>query len=814
MPRDGDARRRSFALLQQAASAHQRGDATEARRLAKQILRKAPDHFDALHLLGIIEAQRGHHDKAAEWIGKALVVNATSAEAHANLGNVAREARRLDEALASFDASLAIRPDYANAWNGRGLTLFALERLDEALACFERALEREPSSATIHYNRGTVLIAMQRLEAALAALTQAVECDPGFAPAHSERGKVLLALKREAEALAASDRAVQIAPDVAAFYYDRGLMLASLGQHESALASFDRAIAIDRQFAAALVNRGGVLERLGRLDEALSSFDQALTLAPDDPAVLLNRGTVLGQLGRFDEALTCYERATALHPTADAFFSVGALLDYLKRHGEAAQAFRAALAADPGRKYAPGRLVHNRMHACDWDGLGADIDRMLAGPRAGGCTVEPYVLLFAGSSADDQLQCAKIYVADRYPAAEPPLASVMLPRLTTAGSVGRERTRIAYVCGEFREHATAYLAAELFELHDRTRFDVFGVSTGPSGNSPLRRRLEAAFDTFIDGQDLSDRELAERLHAADIDIGINLNGHVGFERTGVFALRPCPIQVSYLGFPATMGADYIDYVIADRQVIPPHHRARFTEKVVYLPHSYQPNDSQRRIGEAPLTRAAAGLPLSRMVFCCFNNTLKITPEIFTIWMRLLRQVDGVLWLLAANADAVRNLRAEAIRHGVPAERLVFAPRLPLADHLARHRLADLFLDTLPCNAHTTASDALWAGLPVLNCRGETFAGRVGASLLSAVGLPELITTSLADYEEMALRLAGDPALLADFKARLAQRERTPLFDSPQLCRDMETAYVTMWKRWQRGEPPASFTVGDDQGSSD
>ena len=799
----GKARGRSLALLQQAASAHQRGDVAEARRLAKQILRKEPDQFDALHLLGIVEAERGHFDKAMEWIRKALAVNARSAEAHANLGNVARAANRLDDALASFDTALAIRPDYANAWNGRGQTLLALERFTEGLACFDRALAQAPGSAGMHYNRAITLIAMRRPEEALTALAQATERDPGFALAHAERSKVLVALGRPAEALLACDRAVQIAPGMANFHYDRGLTLASLGRHEAALASFDRALALDPRFAAAWINRGGVLEQLGRPAEALASLDQALTVAPDDPTALLNRGAVLSGLGRLSEALASYERACALGPTAGGFYGLGTALETCKRFSDAAAAFRSALAIDPGCKYALGRLVHTRMHACDWDGLSADIERMCVGIRAGAPVADPFTLLSAGSRSDDQLQCATIYVADRYPAAAQPLAPA------TGVPAERERIRLAYVSGEFREQATAYLTAELFELHDRSRFEIIGISTGPDDLSPMRHRLQAGFDTFIDGQALSDHELARRIHAADIDILVNLNGYFGIERTGVFALRPCPIQVSYLGFPGTLGAGYIDYVIADREVIPPDQQAFFAEKVVYLPHSYQANDSRRRVAEHTLTRTDAGLPASGMVFCCFNNNHKITPEIFTIWMRLLREVDGVLWLLAGNEDAVRNLRAEAERLGVAGDRLVFAPMLPLADHLARHRRAALSLDTLPHNAHTTASDALWAGLPVLTCRGSTFAGRVGASLLAAVGLQELITTSLVDYEAMALALATAPALLAGFKARLARRESAPLFDSRRLCRDIEAAYVTMWTRWQRGEPPASFAAGDD-----
>jgi predicted O-linked N-acetylglucosamine transferase (SPINDLY family) len=592
---------------------------------------------------------------------------------------------------------------------------------------------------------------------------------------------------------------VEIAPDVAAFHYHRGLTLASLAQHLSALASFDAAVAIDPRFAAAFVNRGGVLERLGRLDEALASFDQAVSLAPDDPVALLNCGTVLGELGRFDEALTCCERATVLRPTADAFYSLGTILEHLKRHREAAQAFRAALAADPACNYALGRLVYNRMHICDWDGLDADIDRMLAGIRAGTGAAHPGTLPAAVSCAEDQLQCARIFVADRYPAAKVPLAFA---------PARRERIRIAYVCGEFREHAVPHLAAELFERHDRSRLETFAISTGRGDHSPMRRRLEAAFDAFIDASGSSDQELAELMRDSGIEIAVNLNGHTGLERTGAFALRPCPIQVNYLGFAGTMGADYIDYIIADKHVIPEDQQSSYAEKVVYLPNSYQPMDSTNQLGEHTPTRAQAGLPDSGMVYCCFNGHYKITPDVFGLWMRLLQQVEGsVLWLREPSGDAKRNLRGEAERYGVRAERLVFAPRAPLVDHFARHRAADLFLDTAPYNAHTTATDALWAGLPVLTRVGSTFAGRVGASLLAAAGLPELIATSSEDYEAKALRLTRDPSLLASFKQRLARDRRTsPLFDTERYCRDLETAYVTMRDRYQRGEPPASFAV--------
>ena len=378
---------------------------------------------------------------------------------------------------------------------------------------------------------------------------------------------------------------------------------------------------------------------------------------------------------------------------------------------------------------------------------------------------------------------------------------------------GEKRTAIpgfcvAYVSGELREQATSYLAAGLFECHDRNKFEILALSTGINDGSPMRRRLEAAFDSIVDVQLESDRTVAELIRRREVDILVNLNGFFGVERTGIFALRPCPIQVNYLGYPGTMGADYIDYVIADKFVIPMDKHEHYAEKVVYLPETYQVNDRKRRVSDRPVTRAEFGLPELGFVFCCFNNSHKLTPSMFAIWMRLLSQIDGsVLWLLEAN-DAVNTaLKRAAEERGVSGTRIMFAPFADLAEHLARQRLADLFLDTLPHNAHTTASDALWVGLPVLICMGSTFAGRVAGSLLHSAGVPDLITHSLEEYEAVALRLAREPALLRTLKARLARnRDTCPLFDTARFTRHIEAAYMDMWQRQQSGKPPVSFVV--------
>jgi protein O-GlcNAc transferase len=398
------------------------------------------------------------------------------------------------------------------------------------------------------------------------------------------------------------------------------------------------------------------------------------------------------------------------------------------------------------------------------------------------------------------LQGAKNLIATRMPTRPAPL---------WAGTRFRhDRIRIAYVSSDFHEHATAHLIAELIELHDRARFEVIGLSFGIDDGSAVRRRLAQAFDGFLDMPEQSDRAIAAELHAREIDIAVDLKGHTRGSRPEIFAHRPAPIQVSYLGFPGTIGADFLDYVIADPIVLPVSQQPFYTERIVQLPDCYQANDSKRAISAQTPERRAAGLPDAGFVFCCFNNNYKIRRPVFDVWMRLLSEVPGsVLWLLRDTAGVEGNLRREAAARGVDPDRLIFAERCALDVHLARHRLADLFLDTLPYNAHTTASDALWAGLPLVTCQGEAFAGRVAASLLAAVGLPELVTQNLADYEALALRLARDPAMLRSVRDKLAANRSThPLFDSARFCRHLEAAYLRMWETWQRGEPPQPFRV--------
>jgi predicted O-linked N-acetylglucosamine transferase (SPINDLY family) len=472
---------------------------------------------------------------------------------------------------------------------------------------------------------------------------------------------------------------------------------------------------------------------------------------------------------------------------------------FLTRYDEAIEEFTRVLALDPERRYARVMLLLSQLHSCDWRELEETSAVLRADVENGKPGVEPFAFLLLSDSAQAQRQCAEAWVAANFPSPSP---------LWRGERYRHNRIRVAYLSADFHEHATAYLMAELFEQHDRERFAVYAISSGPDDGSAMRSRLQRAFEHFIDVRHVGDEQVARRPRELEIDIAIDLKGYTHEGHPEVFAYRPAPVQVNYLGYPGTLGSPHHDYIVADDVVLPPADRRYFTEQVVYVPDCYQVNDRRRAIADRTPARGDLGLPAEGFVFCSFNNNYKITPAMFDVWMRLLQAVDGsVLWLLAANATAPRNLRREAVARGVAPERLVFAPRVDLPAHLARQRVADLFLDTLPCNAHTTASDALWAGLPVLTCAGTTFAGRVAASLLEAAGIPDLVTTSPAEYEALALRLAQDPDALGALRTKLARnRDACPLFDSDRARRHLEDAYTTMWEHAQRGEAPAGFTV--------
>ena len=773
-------------LMAQAQALQNAGRIGDAERVYREVLRRSPRHFDALHSLGMLAFQAGHPQAAADLIAQALAVDPQDAAAHGNLGYALHVLGRHAEALQSLERALGVRPDMLEALNNRGNTLSALGRHDESVASFDRALSLRPDYVEAAYNRGNALHAAGRLADALAAYDAVIAVRADIAQAHNNRARVLQDLGREDDALAGYERAVVLAPKYVQAIVGRGTSRLALKQAAAALVDFDTSLRIDPQHAGAHEGRGSALFALRRWADAVLAFTRCLDVDSTRLDARLQRGNALHALRRHEDAIADFDAVLAATPdVAGVVSNRGDALLELKRYDEAARAFERVLAIDTGYPYAIGKRLYAQTMACDWHDLDALVAQVHAGVEEGRAVIEPFAYQAIATDPMRLRRCAELFAADQFPAQ----AVLVAP----GERLGNAKIRIGYLGGEFRNQATSILAVELFELHDKKRFEIVAFDNGWDDGSVLRRRMDAAFDEVVPIAALPDDEAARAVAERRIDILVNLNGWFGLGRTGVFARRPAPVQVNYLGFPGTLGAPYLDVIVADAQTIPAGEEGAYVERVVRLPNSYQPNDRRREIGTAT-TRAAQGLPEDAVVFACFNNTYKITPATFASWMRILSAVEGsVLWLLQDNDAATRNLRAAAESHGIAPGRLRFAPRIRLDDHLARQACADLFLDTLPYNAHTTASDALWAGLPVLSCRGTTFPGRVGASLLHALDLADdLLVDDVPSFEARAIELARDRARLARVRERLAQARRTaPLFDTPAYCRDLEAAYEAM-----------------------
>jgi protein O-GlcNAc transferase len=821
--------------LAQALDLHRKGRFAEAERHYVAILAARSDHFEALHMMGIIKLAQGQPGEALQFIASAMRSKTPSPQILLNHGLVLNALNRHQEALESFDHAIRLKSKFAEAHNNRGAVLTTLGRYEEALESYRKAMAVAPNNVETLSNRGNALMLLKRYDEALASYDRAIAVRPDYAEAHYNRGNTLKELKRYDEALASYDRALVLRPNLAEAHCNRGVALHELNRIEDALAAYNRALAVRPNYVEALYNRGNSLEGLKRYEQALDSFDQAIALRPALPEAFSNRGNSLRELKQFDAALASYERALALRPDfaeplsnrgmilhemmryeeavasydralvvrpdyIEALSNRGETLQQLRRFDEARADFDRILAINPDHPHAFSGAAFCAINLCDWEARAhsaAGLNAHISGKKS---IISSFVLLGYSGDPALQLQCAQNYIQSKIPVLPPPLWSGQTWR--------HDKIRVAYLSADFRNHATAFLMAELFEKHDRSRFEFIAISFGRDDESETRQRLIAGFDQFHDVRTKNDRDVARLLHELQIDIAVDLKGYTQDARPEILSHRPAPIQVSYLGYPGSMGTPVIDYFIADRIAAPFGLQPFFSEKIVHLPDSYQVNDSHRWITDRAPTRQQAGLPERAFVFCSFNNNWKITPDVFDLWMRLLHQVKGsVLWLLSDNEGAERNLRKEAQRRDVDRSRLIFAGRLSPEQHLARHALADLFLDTLPCNAHTTASDALWAGLPLITCLGQSFAGRVAGSLLHAADLPELVTSNLDEYQTLALKLARDPECLAGIKAKLARNRTTcPLFNTQRFARHIEAAYTTMWEAWQRGEAPKSFSV--------
>jgi predicted O-linked N-acetylglucosamine transferase (SPINDLY family) len=582
--------------------------------------------------------------------------------------------------------------------------------------------------------------------------------------------------------------------------YSLGYLYVIKHNYKIALTNFNQALKISPDDLDTLNNYASTLHELKQFDDAITFFDKALTLNPDCAHTLTNKGVTLLDLKRYDEAIAHHNKALKIEPQNHIIWKNKAtLFKQLRKHSESAECYLKASELCLGDSYFLGEAHHQMLLICDWADYNFFTNRIFNKIQQDKKSAEPFGLQGTAKLESLLKKCAEIYSNDNYPS---------IGNLTKDFKYAHNKIHIGYLCGEFREHATSILMTGIWELHDKEKFKIFAFDSGYNDNSKYRKRINLAFDKILDISKLSDLDSANLIKSNQIDILINLNGYFGHARQGIFSYKPSPIQVNFLGFPGTLGAPYIDYMIADKVVLPLESREHYSEKIIYLPDTYQPNDNKRQVSDIQLSKSQVGLPNGFFVFACFSNVYKITPDTFDLWVRILRKVDSsVLWLLSDNPMAKKNLVKEAVARGIDSSRLIFAEYLKTEDHLARHRMADLFLDTLPYNAHTTCSDALWAGLPVLTLKGSTFPGRVAASLLNAIGLPELITHTPEEYEALAIRLATNPKKLAEIKLKLSNnRLTTPLFDSLRFTKHLEAAYFKIHERYQAGLEPDHFAI--------
>ncbi len=673
-------------------------------------------------------------------------------------------------------------------------------RLADAAKIYRRILQATPGNFDAVYLLATLHAQQGQFGPAIDLFRRAGKIRPDVLDIDYNLAVVLGIAGNHAEAASVYQRILKINPRHPSARNNYAASLLNSGRVADALQQYDELVALYPDLADAHSNRGMALQYLNRFDEALVSYDKALALRPGFAQAHANRGNVLTALGRPDDALDSYNKAISLQPDfADAYNNAGNIYSIRGSHSEALAAYDRAISLRPDDSEAKSTRLYAKMHLCDWSNFDAESQDVISCIRRQ-LPVYPFTVLAIATSPDDQLQCARSFARARVPVSGRPLWQ---------GDIYRhDRIRVAYISADFRPHAVSNLMVGMFECHDRSQFDVTAISIGPEDNSEYGRRLNGAFEHFIDVQRKSDQEIAALMRELEIDIAVDLMGHTRNARLGIFARRPAPIQVSYLGYLATTGVEFIDYVIADKIVLPPDQQKYYTERIVRLPDCFMVNDNRQVIAPGTPSRQDAGLPDEGFVFCSFNASYKFGRPMFELWMRLLHAAAGsVLWLLESNSEMAINLRREARRCGIDPDRIVFAPRIEFPRHLARQRLAGLFLDSSPYNAGATAAAALWSGVPVLTVIGGTFVGRMAASMLHAIGMPELVTESPAAYEALALKIANEPAFCGALKDKLSRnRETFPLFDTQLFTRHIVSAYAAMYKIHQAGLAPDHIDI--------
>ena len=774
--------------LAKAKSHTKKGEVAEARSLYATILKAFPNNKKAQQGL---TALGGDQRYSAEHVPSQAVID--------QLISLYRQGR-LEVVVGQAKDLTAQFPKAITLWSILGASSAQIGKLEQALIAFKNVIAIKPNDPKPHNNIGNILKDLGKLEEAVKAYNKAVSLKPDYAEAYLNMGNALHDQSKLVEAVKAYNKAISLKPNYSQAYLNMGNALSAQGKLEDALEAFNKALSFKPDYAEVYYNMGIALADQGKLEEAIEAYNKALFIKPDYAEVCYNMGIALADQGKLEEAIEAYNKALAIKPDyAEAYNNMGVTLQDHGKLVESMEAYNKALDINPDYESARVQTLHQKAHICDWNSMTAD--RTLI-PELGTTNkhVDPFSLLSLEDSPERHQIRSKIYSAAKFP-------QKLLPGQVKP-SQKHKRIRLGYFSSDLKEHPVAYLMAKMLEQHDRDQFEVFGYSLHGNQQSDMRQRLLQSFDRFTDVRSMTDKTVALQARQDGIDIAIDLNGYTEHGRTGIFAYRAAPIQINYLGYPGTLGADFMDYIVADKFLIPEANQKYFNEQPLYLPHTYMPTDDTRELSQKPISRKDVGLPNDAFVFCCFNNNYKISSAEFDIWMRLLNKVEGsVLWLRKSNEISHLNMKKEAQKRDIDPSRLVFADRAPMDEHLARQRLADLFVDTFAFNAHTTATEALWAGLPVVTKAGQGFAARVAGSLLNAIGLPELVTTIEQDYEELILELATNPTKLAQVKDKLATNRLTqPLFNTELYTKHLENGYHQAYQNYFDGNPPQTITV--------
>ena len=692
----------------------------------------------------------------------------------------------------------------ADAYHIHGVIHGLQNRHSDAIESLKKAVKLKPGDGVLQFNLAKAFMETKKFSESLPHFKKSTQLMSGNPDVWINFGKSLKELKRFNEALVAYERAIFLHQDDAEAWNNKGVTLNELKRFNEAIVSFDKALALNSDYAEAWYNKGFSYHDARSYGEAIVAYDVALTLRPNYSEAWNNKGIVLHDTGSHIEAIAHYDKALSLNPDySEAWSNKGVTLSALKLFDEAIAHYDKALSLNPDIDWVSGYLLHAKMKICSWSDLENSLDKISKKLMTNENVANPFVLLALSDDAFLHKKCSEIYSREKYP------VNSALGPIYKNKAAKKEKIRIAYFSPDFRNHPVSLLTAELFEIHDRGRFEVFAFSLQKAPNDDVNFRLRKGFDRFIDVENISDTEIAKLARKLEVDIAIDLAGLTGDSRTGIFSYRAAPIQVNWLGYPGTIGADFFDYIVADETIIPKSHQLLYAEKVVSLPNTYMVDDSKRIPSNRIFTREECLLPENVFIFCCFNNDYKFNPQVLDSWSRILLGAENsILWVSENNKYFKKNITAEFEMRGINPSRIIFAQRVELmSDHLSRFALADLFLDTHPYNAHTTAADSLKAGVPVLTFMGQSFASRVASSLLNAIGMPELITRTQKEYEELAIELANNPQKLMSIKHSLVRNRLTaPIFDTPLFAKHIESAYIKMYERWHADLLPDHITI--------